>query len=149
MALDPTRCFLPSRHGLVPDLAASEPEEAEGGGKKGVSSVAIGGAAKTRSPMAFRRCSASKTHTGHTSAPGLVHGCGAAHPKRALRISRERKYGSFMQLRRRRRKKSRRRSRKKEKKKKKKEGIGCNSRTSREVTHPSTTLAQARLTAEF
>ncbi|CAN8319685.1 unnamed protein product, partial [Cochlearia groenlandica] len=26
---------------------------------------------------------------------------------------------------------------------------GCNTRTSREVTHPSTTLAQARLTAEF
>ncbi|CAJ1935500.1 unnamed protein product [Sphenostylis stenocarpa] len=25
----------------------------------------------------------------------------------------------------------------------------CNTRTSREVTHPSTTLAQARLTAEF
>ena len=28
-------------------------------------------------------------------------------------------------------------------------GGGCNTRTSREVTHPSTTLAQARLTAEF
>ncbi|KAL1061060.1 hypothetical protein V6Z11_1Z047300 [Gossypium hirsutum] len=26
---------------------------------------------------------------------------------------------------------------------------GCNTRTSQEVTHPSTTLAQARLTAEF
>ena len=26
---------------------------------------------------------------------------------------------------------------------------GCNTRTSSEVTHPSTTLAQARLTAEF
>ena len=26
---------------------------------------------------------------------------------------------------------------------------GCNTRTSKEVTHPSTTLAQARLTAEF
>ncbi|CAN8319681.1 unnamed protein product [Cochlearia groenlandica] len=26
---------------------------------------------------------------------------------------------------------------------------GCNTRTSREVTHPSTTLAQARLAAEF
>ncbi|CAN8319809.1 unnamed protein product [Cochlearia groenlandica] len=26
---------------------------------------------------------------------------------------------------------------------------GCNTRTSPEVTHPSTTLAQARLTAEF
>ena len=25
----------------------------------------------------------------------------------------------------------------------------CNTRTSQEVTHPSTTLAQARLTAEF
>ena len=31
----------------------------------------------------------------------------------------------------------------------KKWGGGCNTRTSREVTHPSTTLAQARLTAEF
>ena len=31
----------------------------------------------------------------------------------------------------------------------KKRGGGCNTRTSREVTHPSTTLAQARLTAEF
>jgi hypothetical protein len=30
-----------------------------------------------------------------------------------------------------------------------KKGGGCNTRTSREVTHPSTTLAQARLTAEF
>jgi hypothetical protein len=30
-----------------------------------------------------------------------------------------------------------------------KRGGGCNTRTSREVTHPSTTLAQARLTAEF
>ena len=27
--------------------------------------------------------------------------------------------------------------------------VGCNTRTSQEVTHPSTTLAQARLTAEF
>ena len=35
------------------------------------------------------------------------------------------------------------------KKKKEKEWVGCNTRTSREVTHPSTTLAQARLTAEF
>ena len=26
---------------------------------------------------------------------------------------------------------------------------GCNTRTSQEVTHPSTTLAQARLTSEF
>jgi hypothetical protein len=26
---------------------------------------------------------------------------------------------------------------------------GCNTRTSQEVTHPSTTLAQARITAEF
>ena len=26
---------------------------------------------------------------------------------------------------------------------------GCNTKTSREVTHPSTTHAQARLTAEF
>ncbi|WZZ47323.1 hypothetical protein YC2023_043582 [Brassica napus] len=26
---------------------------------------------------------------------------------------------------------------------------GCNTRTSREVTHPNTTLAQARLTEEF
>ncbi|CAL9213137.1 unnamed protein product [Arabidopsis halleri] len=34
-------------------------------------------------------------------------------------------------------------------KKKKKKKKGCNTRTSREVTHPSTTLAQARLTAEF
>ncbi|CAN6470117.1 unnamed protein product [Victoria cruziana] len=28
-------------------------------------------------------------------------------------------------------------------------GGGCNTRTSQEVTHPSTTLAQARLTSEF
>ena len=28
-------------------------------------------------------------------------------------------------------------------------GWGCNTRTSQGVTHPSTTLAQARLTAEF
>ena len=27
--------------------------------------------------------------------------------------------------------------------------VGCNTRTSQEVTHPSTTLAQACLTAEF
>ena len=27
--------------------------------------------------------------------------------------------------------------------------LGCNTRTSQEVTHPSTTLAQARLTSEF
>ena len=33
------------------------------------------------------------------------------------------------------------------KKKKKKGQKGCNTRTSQEVTHPSTTLAQARLTA--
>ncbi|KAJ0034804.1 hypothetical protein Pint_25357 [Pistacia integerrima] len=26
---------------------------------------------------------------------------------------------------------------------------GCNTRTSQEVTHPSTALAQARLTSEF
>ena len=31
----------------------------------------------------------------------------------------------------------------------KKDVGGCNTRTSQEVTHPSTTLAQARLTAEF
>uniref|UniRef100_A0A6N2KKN6 Uncharacterized protein n=1 Tax=Salix viminalis TaxID=40686 RepID=A0A6N2KKN6_SALVM len=30
-----------------------------------------------------------------------------------------------------------------------KQNEGCNTRTSQEVTHPSTTLAQARLTAEF
>ncbi|EFH38449.1 expressed protein [Arabidopsis lyrata subsp. lyrata] len=35
------------------------------------------------------------------------------------------------------------------KQQKKKEKEGCNTRTSREVTHPSTTLAQARLPAEF
>ena len=34
-------------------------------------------------------------------------------------------------------------------KKKLKNKKGCNTRTSREVTHPSTTLAQARLAAEF
>ena len=34
-------------------------------------------------------------------------------------------------------------------KKKNKNKKGCNTRTSREVTHPSTTLAQARLAAEF
>ena len=33
--------------------------------------------------------------------------------------------------------------------KKNKNKKGCNTRTSREDTHPSTTLAQARLTAEF
>ena len=45
---------------------------------------------------------------------------------------------------------------KKEKKKerrrlreKKEQKEGCNTRTSQGVTHPSTTLAQARLTAEF
>ena len=37
----------------------------------------------------------------------------------------------------------------KKEKKEKKKGEGCNTRTSQEVTHPSTTLAQARLTAEF
>ncbi|CAN6470124.1 unnamed protein product [Victoria cruziana] len=31
----------------------------------------------------------------------------------------------------------------------KKGGRGCNTRTSQEVTHPSTTLAQTRLTLEF
>ncbi|WZZ51233.1 hypothetical protein YC2023_051340 [Brassica napus] len=35
------------------------------------------------------------------------------------------------------------------KKKKNKNKKGCNTRTSREVTRPSTTLAQAHLTAEF
>ncbi|CAL5426207.1 unnamed protein product [Camellia sinensis] len=37
----------------------------------------------------------------------------------------------------------------KKKKRKKKGQKGCNTRTSQGVTHPSTTLAQARLTAEF
>jgi hypothetical protein len=32
---------------------------------------------------------------------------------------------------------------------KKNKRLGCNTRTSQEVTHPSTTLAQTRLTAEF
>jgi hypothetical protein len=33
--------------------------------------------------------------------------------------------------------------------KEQREKRGCNTRTFQEVTHPSTTLAQARLTAEF
>ena len=37
----------------------------------------------------------------------------------------------------------------KKKKKCEEKERGCNTRTSQEVTHPSTTLAQTRLTAEF
>ncbi|KAL4626601.1 hypothetical protein ACB092_05G108900 [Castanea dentata] len=40
-------------------------------------------------------------------------------------------------------------NKKKQKKKMRRKRKGCNTRTSQEVTHPSTTLAQTRLTAEF